>query len=89
MQNLSLIHILRELRLARFKEEENDKVYEDLSGTILQSSTMARLLSFPTVMVTSHQGFFTREALEAISRITLENAAAFEKGETLVNEVTK
>ena len=70
-------------------EEENDKVYEDLSGTILQSSTMARLLSFPNVMVTSHQGFFTREALEAISRITLENAAAFEKGETLVNEVTK
>ena len=44
-------------------EEENDKVYEDLSGTILQSSTMARLLSFPNVMVTSHQGFFTREAL--------------------------
>ena len=36
-------------------EEENDKVYEDLSGTILQSSTMARLLSFPNVMVTSHQ----------------------------------
>ena len=70
-------------------EEENDKVYEDLSGTILQSSTMARLLSFPNVMVTSHQGFFTREALEAISRITLENAAAFEKGETLENEVTK
>ena len=70
-------------------EEENDKVYEDLSGTILQSSTMARLLSFPNVMVTSHQGFFTREALEAISRITLENAAAFEKDETLVNEVTK
>ena len=70
-------------------EEENDKVYEDLSGTILQSSTMARLLSFPNVMLTSHQGFFTREALEAISRITLENAAAFEKGETLVNEVTK
>ena len=70
-------------------EEENDKVYEDLSGTILQSSTMARLLSFPNVMVTSHKGFFTREALEAISRITLENAAAFEKGETLVNEVTK
>ena len=70
-------------------EEENDKVYEDLSDTILQSSTMARLLSFPNVMVTSHQGFFTREALEAISRITLENADAFSKGEPLVNEVTK
>ncbi len=70
-------------------EEEDDKVYEDLSDTILQRSTMARLLSFPNVIVTSHQGFFTKEALEAISSITLENANAFEKGEPLVNEVTK
>lgn len=68
-------------------EEENDKVYEDLSDHILQSSTMARLLSFPNVMVTSHQGFFTREALEAISRVTLDNAKAFAAGEKLANEV--
>ena len=55
-------------------EEENDKVYEDLSGTILQSSTMARLLSFPNVMVTSHQGFFTRERLRqsAASRLKMQ-----------------
>lgn len=69
-------------------EEENDKVYEDLSDMILQSSTMARLLSFPNVMVTSHQGFFTREALEAISRITMDNASAYAKGQPLANEVT-
>ena len=43
-------------------EEENDKVYEDLSGTILQSSTMARLLSFPNVMVTSHQASLQESA---------------------------
>lgn len=68
-------------------EEENDKVYEDMSDLILQSSTMARLLSFPNVIVTSHQGFLTREAMEAISRTTLENARAFVRGEELVNRV--
>lgn len=68
-------------------EEENDKVYEDMSDLILQSSTMARLLSFPNVMVTSHQGFLTKEALEAISRVTLDNARAFADGEELVNLV--
>ena len=66
-------------------EEENDKVYEDLSGTILQSSTMARLLSFPNVMVTSHQGFFTKEALEAISHTTLENVITFIEGKESPN----
>lgn len=68
-------------------EEENDTVYQDLSEHILQSSTMARLLSFPNVIVTSHQGFFTKEALEAISRVTLENALAYARGQRLVNEV--
>jgi D-lactate dehydrogenase len=61
-------------------EEETGSVYEDLSEHILEHSTMARLLSFPNVMVTSHQGFFTREALEAISLTTLENAKAFQEG---------
>ena len=51
-------------------EEENDTVYEDLSDEILEHSTVARLLNFPNVMVTSHQGFFAREALQAISRVT-------------------
>ena len=68
-------------------EEENDKVFEDMSDLILQSSTMARLLSFPNVTVTSHQGFLTVEALEAISRTTLDNARAFLEGKPLVNEV--
>lgn len=68
-------------------EEENDKVFEDMSDLILQNSTMARLLSFPNVTVTSHQGFLTVEALEAISRTTLDNARAFLEGKPLVNEV--
>ena len=68
-------------------EEENGQVYEDKSDEILQHSTVARLLSFPNVMVTSHQGFFTEEALQAISITTLENALLFQKGEAGPNEL--
>lgn len=68
-------------------EEETGTVYEDMSDTILEHSTMARLLSFPNVMVTSHQGFFTQEALEAISRTTLDNALAFVEGKKNGNEL--
>lgn len=70
-------------------EEETKNVFEDRSDEILENSTTARLLSFPNVMITSHQGFFTEEALEAISKTTLDNAVAFEKGESTGNEVTK
>lgn len=68
-------------------EEETDFVYEDMSERILQSSTIQRLLSFPNVTMTSHQGFFTEEALTNIAETTLENAAAFMNGEELKNEV--
>lgn len=68
-------------------EEEKRNVFEDRSDEILESSVTARLLSFPNVMITSHQGFFTQEALRAISQTTLKNAAAFEKGEETGNEV--
>ncbi|MCI9440832.1 MAG: 2-hydroxyacid dehydrogenase [Ruminococcus sp.] len=68
-------------------EEEKRNVYEDRSDEILESSITARLLSFPNVVITSHQGFFTEEALSAISETTLENAMAFLNGETTENEV--
>ena len=68
-------------------EEETGSVYEDMSDQILGHSTMARLLSFPNVMVTSHQGFFTREALRAISQTTLDNARAFAQGKSSGNEI--
>ena len=55
-------------------EEENDNVFENREDDILKSSITARLLSFPNVIVTSHQGFLTREALDAIARTTLDNA---------------
>lgn len=60
-------------------EEESANVYEDRSDEILEHSTTARLLSFPNVIITSHQGFFTEEALDAISQTTLENAVTWEK----------
>lgn len=69
-------------------EEENANVYEDRSDQILQHSTVARLLNFPNVMVTSHQGFFAKEALQAISKTTMDNALAFMEGRKNGNEVT-
>lgn len=68
-------------------EEETDFVFEDMSEKILQTSLIQRLLSFPNVTMTSHQGFFTEEALDSIAKTTLENAHAFMTGKALVNEV--
>lgn len=69
-------------------EEETNNVFEDRSDEILEHSTTARLLSFPNVMITSHQGFFTREALDAIATTTLQNAMDFVQGNPSKNEVT-
>ena len=69
-------------------EEETPYVYEDLSDQIMQTSTMARLLSFPNVVVTSHQGFLTVEAVEAIARTTLQNAVDSMEGRATSNELT-
>ena len=68
-------------------EEEADFVYEDMSERILKSSTVQRLLSFPNVALTSHQGFFTEEALTNIAETTLQNAEAFRTGMDLKNQV--
>ncbi len=68
-------------------EEETNNVFEDRSQEILEHSVTARLLSFPNVMITSHQGFFTTEALSAIARTTLENAGVFRVGGESPNEV--
>ncbi len=68
-------------------EEETQNVFEDRSDEILEHSTTARLLSFPNVMITSHQGFFTKEALSAIAQTTLQNAADFLSGKESINDV--
>jgi D-lactate dehydrogenase len=60
-------------------EEENPNVYRNRSGELVDSIT-ARLCSFPNVVVTSHQAFFTKQALAEIARVTLTNAVAKERG---------
>nr|MBQ8253683.1 2-hydroxyacid dehydrogenase [Lachnospiraceae bacterium] len=62
-------------------EEETNNVFENREDDILENSTTARLLSFPNVIVTSHQGFLTEEALASISETTLQNAMDFKNGE--------
>lgn len=64
-------------------EEEDDNVFENREDDILETSVTARLLSFPNVVVTSHQGFLTEEALSAIATTTLENAITFEMGKVI------
>ena len=70
-------------------EEEGDYFYEDKSDKIIDDDVLARLLSFNNVIVTSHQAFFTKEALHNIAETTLRNIKDFEEGRPLVNEVTK
>lgn len=68
-------------------EEEADLFFRDLSERIIQDDLFTRLLTFNNVLITGHQAFFTRNALEQIAAVTLGNIAAFERGESLVNEV--
>lgn len=68
-------------------EQEENIFFKNLSEEIMQDEQIARLMTFPNVLVTGHQAFLTKEALEQISRTTLDNISAFEKGETLINEV--
>ena len=70
-------------------EEEGDYFYEDRSDSIIDDDTLARLLLFPNVIVTSHQAFFTAEAMHNITETTLQNIKDFFDGRPLVNTVTK
>jgi len=68
-------------------EEESDYFFEDKSGEIIRDEELSRLLTLPNVLVTSHQAFFTREAMQAIAMVTLENICALEQGRPLENLV--
>lgn len=68
-------------------EEETDLFFEDKSGTIIKDDTLSLLISNPNVVLTSHQAFFTEEALQAIAKVTLENLDDFFAGRKLKNEV--
>ncbi len=68
-------------------EEETDFFYEDRSDHIMQDDILARLISMPNVVVTSHQAFLTAEALSNIAEVTLRNLNDYFTGKELVNEV--
>lgn len=68
-------------------EEEDGLFFEDKSADVMQDENLARLVTFPNVLITSHMGFFTVEAMQAIATETLENAYAVEHGLALVNLV--
>lgn len=69
-------------------EEEADLFFEDLSDTVIQDDIFARLLTFPNVLITGHQAFFTREALHNIMHTTLTNITDFETTGTSANIIT-
>ena len=66
-------------------EEEEGVFYEDRSNDIIPDENLVRLTSFPNVLITSHMGFFTREAMKAIAEVTMENAHAVENHLELKN----
>ena len=68
-------------------EEESDLFFEDNSGHILEDDTLARLISMPNVIVSSHQAFLTEEALSNIAETTVENLLALESSGSSENEV--
>jgi D-lactate dehydrogenase len=68
-------------------EEETEFFYEDLSYAIIKDDILARIISMPNVIVTSHQAFLTREALYNIAETTLSNCEEYFKDRTLTNEV--
>ncbi len=79
--------LIRGLRANKFHavaldvyEGEDANVYTDHSDDMMQNSIAARLTTFPNVVMTSHQAFFTREALQAIAAVTMENARNFNEG---------
>ena len=68
-------------------EEEQNFFYEDRSDKMIDDDKLALLLMMPNVIITSHQAFFTREAMHNIATTTLENIRDWADGRTLKNEV--
>jgi D-lactate dehydrogenase len=66
-------------------EEEEGIFFQDLSGQVLQDDVLSRLLTFPNVLITAHQGFLTREGLSEIARVTVENLLRLARGEPFLD----
>lgn len=68
-------------------EEEAEYFFKDMSTKVIEDDILGRLLSFHNVLITSHQAYFTQEAVEAITKTTLNNIKDFAEGKELINEV--
>ncbi len=68
-------------------EQESELFFEDLSAAIIQDDLFERLMTFPNVIVTGHQAFFTKDALQNIAETTLSNITDIEQGKPCPNEV--
>ncbi len=91
IQTAALIHGLKTRKIGAagldVYEEESEYFFEDKSAEILTDDALARLLTFPNVLITSHQAFFTAEALRSIAETTLQNIREFFDGGYLKNEI--
>ncbi|MDP5140531.1 MAG: 2-hydroxyacid dehydrogenase, partial [Spirosomaceae bacterium] len=78
------VHALKEGKLGYLGidvyEQEGDLFFKDLSEVVIQDDVISRLMTFPNVLITAHQGFFTNEALTEIATVTYQNIADFENG---------
>lgn len=87
----ALVHALKKQEIGGAAldvyEEENKYFFDDWSVDVIKDDTLARLLTFPNVIITSHQAFLTTNALKAIAETTLGNILAFQSGGELLNEV--
>ena len=70
-------------------EQEADLFFRDLSSTVVTDDVFERLLSFPNVIVTGHQAFFTREAITTICETTINSFSEFAAGKVLPNEIRR
>jgi D-lactate dehydrogenase len=68
-------------------EQEEHLFFQDFSDTIIMDDVLSRLTTFPNVLITAHQGFFTREALTQIAEVTLNNIRCYSEKKELTNEV--
>jgi D-lactate dehydrogenase len=91
IKTADLVHALKKGKIGAagldVYEEESEYFFEDRSDAILTDDTLARLLTFNNVIITSHQGFFTHEALDNIAFTTLQNISDFVNGNELKNEI--
>ena len=91
IDSIDLIEALKDKKIGSAAldvyEEEEEYFFEDMSNKVIEDDILGRLLSFHNVLITSHQAYFTEEAVEAITKTTLDNIKAFAEGKELINEV--